>query len=152
MSQHSGASVDDHTSSTFHRGDTTSDAVANPFSTPQLSDFGHQSPPVSISPSFSSRLETYSSSHSDSNSRQLQFSEASVSGDGYGTARSRRRVERRALSLRSQASLRKPFPSTKLRGEIPKPWLQYPDPAQRWARIIFWSLFGLGFAASGISE
>ncbi|GFZ47910.1 hypothetical protein JCM24511_05657 [Saitozyma sp. JCM 24511] len=48
--------------------------------------------------------------------------------------------------------MRKPYPSTKLREEIPKPWLKYPDPAQRWARIIFWSLFALGFAASGANS
>jgi hypothetical protein len=64
----------------------------------------------------------------------------------------RRNLSRRTLSSQSIASLRKPYPSTKLRGEIHKPWLKYPDPAQRWAKILFWALFGLGFAASAVSE
>ena len=49
-------------------------------------------------------------------------------------------------------SNRKAFVSTRLKGEINKPWLEKPDPAQKWARwIVIGSLF-LGLALVGIRK
>lgn len=59
---------------------------------------------------------------------------------------------RRMLSTQSVLTLRKPYPSTRLTREIEKPWLKHPDPAHRWAKIIFWGLFGLSFAVAGASK
>lgn len=47
---------------------------------------------------------------------------------------------------------RAPFQSTRLKGEIYKPWLEKKDPAQRWARWITLASIVLGFAIAGISE
>ena len=46
---------------------------------------------------------------------------------------------------------RKPFESTRLKGEIYKPWLEKKDPAQRWARYITIASIFLGFAICGVS-
>jgi hypothetical protein len=54
---------------------------------------------------------------------------------------------KRPTSSGSTLIQRRAWPSTKLKGEIEKPWVKYPDPAHRWGKIIFWSLVGLGFAA-----
>jgi hypothetical protein len=45
---------------------------------------------------------------------------------------------------------RKPFQSTRLKGEIYKPWLEKKDPAQRWARwiTIVSIIIGIGAAAA----
>ncbi|KAK4685148.1 protection of telomeres protein 1, partial [Tremellales sp. Uapishka_1] len=48
------------------------------------------------------------------------------------------------------AQARKPFQSTRLKGEIYKPWLEKKDPAQRWARWITIGSIILGFAIAGI--
>ncbi|KAL7418821.1 hypothetical protein Q5752_006505 [Cryptotrichosporon argae] len=45
---------------------------------------------------------------------------------------------------------RKAAPSTKLRGDVYKPWLEHKDKATRWVAAIFWSLIGVGFAASAV--
>jgi len=58
---------------------------------------------------------------------------------------------KRPVSSGSTLFTRRAWPSTKLNGEIEKPWTKYPDPAHRWARIIFWALVGLGLAAGGAS-
>ncbi len=47
---------------------------------------------------------------------------------------------------------RKPFESTRLKGEIYKPWLEKKDPAQRWARYITLVSIVLGFVICGIRE
>lgn len=47
---------------------------------------------------------------------------------------------------------RKPFQSTRLKGEIYKPWLEEKDPAQRWARWITLVSIGLGFVIMAICE
>jgi hypothetical protein len=151
MSEHSGAtSVNGDSASSEDRRHTTPDAAANPFRTPQLSESGHQFSSFSSS-SILSRTPVRSSRSIFDSSRQLHFSGDSV-GSANELGRESRGILRRNLSSLSAASIRKPYPSTKLREEIPKPWLKYADPAQRWARIIFWSLFALGFAASGVSE
>lgn len=59
---------------------------------------------------------------------------------------------KRPISTQSTLNFRRAYPSTKLRGEIEKPWTKYPDPAHRWARIIFWICVGLGFAIGGVSK
>lgn len=61
---------------------------------------------------------------------------------------------KRSSSSRTTISgyVRKPYPSTKLQGEIDKPWKAYPDPAHRWGRAIFWALVFLGFIGAGASE
>lgn len=48
------------------------------------------------------------------------------------------------------ATNRKPFQSTRLKGEIYKPWLEKKDPAQRWARwiTIVSIIIGIGAAAA----
>ena len=45
---------------------------------------------------------------------------------------------------------RKPFQSTRLKGEIYKPWLEKRDPAQRWARWITLASIIIGFAVAGV--
>ena len=55
---------------------------------------------------------------------------------------------RRLLSSTSIQTFRKPHPSTKLRGEIPKPWLKYPDPAHRWSKVIFYSIIAVCIGAA----
>ncbi|RXK40041.1 hypothetical protein M231_02681 [Tremella mesenterica] len=45
---------------------------------------------------------------------------------------------------------RKPFQSTRLKGEIYKPWLEKTDPAQRWARWITLTSIFIGLAVAGI--
>ena len=47
---------------------------------------------------------------------------------------------------------RKPFESTRLKGEIYKPWLEKKDPAQRWARWITIVSILIGFAVAGVCE
>lgn len=47
---------------------------------------------------------------------------------------------------------RKPSESTRLKGEIYKPWLEKKDPAQRWARYITLASIAIGFVVCGISE
>jgi len=47
-------------------------------------------------------------------------------------------------------SNRKAFISTRLKGEIAKPWLEHPDPAQKWARWIIIGSLILGLAIIGI--
>lgn len=49
-------------------------------------------------------------------------------------------------------SNRKAFVSTRLKGEIYKPWLEHPDPAQKWARWITIGAMILGVAAAGVCE
>lgn len=57
------------------------------------------------------------------------------------------------ISMRSTGtSNRKAFVSTRLKGEIYKPWLETPDPAQRWARYIIIGSVVLGFVIVAISE
>ncbi len=53
---------------------------------------------------------------------------------------------------RSNATVRKPYPSTRLKGEIPKPWMQYKDPAHRWTVALFYILVFLGVAGGAASE
>ncbi|WVQ73286.1 hypothetical protein IAR50_002854 [Cryptococcus sp. DSM 104548] len=45
---------------------------------------------------------------------------------------------------------RKPFQSTRLKGEVYKPWLEKKDPALRWARWITLTSIFIGFAVVGI--
>lgn len=146
-------------------GDLVANGSSDPFTTPPRSESGQTSPSAS-SPSLSTPAQDpfqggsstpsspSSPSLNDPARRHLRFSTTSLSGAATAsrTTPFRRNLSRRTLSSQSIASLRKPHPSTKLRGEIHKPWLKYPDPAQRWARILFWSLFALGFAASAVSE
>lgn len=47
-------------------------------------------------------------------------------------------------------SSRKAFISTRLKGEIAKPWLEHPDPAQKWARWIIIGSLIVGLAIIGI--
>ena len=47
---------------------------------------------------------------------------------------------------------RKPFESTRLKGEIYKPWLEKKDPAQRWARWITIVSIIIGFALAAFCE
>lgn len=56
---------------------------------------------------------------------------------------------KRPASSGSTLLQRKAWPSTKLKGEIEKPWIKYPDPAHRWGKIVFWCLVGLGVVAGG---
>jgi len=59
---------------------------------------------------------------------------------------------KRPVSSGSTLFARRAWPSTKLRGEIEKPWVKYPDPAHRWGRIIFWALVGVGIAVGAASK
>ncbi|RSH92499.1 hypothetical protein EHS25_008915 [Saitozyma podzolica] len=156
MSSHSHSSRSDESlSSGIHQQHVSGHGISeqpDPFQTPPLSE----SPlsPSSSTPSISSPAEavptgTSSPSIPQSPPRRLRFSELSLSEAVLQGGPTRRGHSRRTLSSHSTVSLRKPYPSTKLRGEHPKPWLKYPDPAQRWARVIFWTLFAVGFAASG---
>lgn len=57
------------------------------------------------------------------------------------------------LSMRSSATTnRKAFVSTKLKGEVYKPWLERPDPAHRWARAIIIGSMVIGAAIAGLRE
>lgn len=47
---------------------------------------------------------------------------------------------------------RRPFQSTRLKGEIYKPWLEKQDPAMRWARWITLSSIFIGFVIAAVSE
>ena len=49
-------------------------------------------------------------------------------------------------------SSRKAFISTRLKGEIAKPWLEHPDPAQKWARWIIIGSLIVGLAIIGIRK
>lgn len=119
----------------------------------------------SMSPSHSSH-SLHSTSRSDTDhgapsssgesdpSRQRQNEEMASAtsdtprpGSGYTRSSSYRRS-----NTASTLNLRRPYPSTKLKGEIEKPWTKYPDPAHRWARVIFWALVTLGFAVGVVSE
>ncbi|WVQ83051.1 hypothetical protein IAT38_005189 [Cryptococcus sp. DSM 104549] len=56
-----------------------------------------------------------------------------------------------AAGAKHQAALnRKPFQSTRLKGEIYKPWLEKKDPAMRWARWITIASIFVGFAVAGV--
>lgn len=68
-------------------------------------------------------------------------------GSGYASSI----LFKRPISTQSTLHLRRPYPSTRLEGEIEKPWTKFPDPAHRWARVIFWVLVAAGFAAGGVS-
>ncbi|RSH89177.1 hypothetical protein EHS25_002289 [Saitozyma podzolica] len=110
-------------------GDLVANGSSDPFTTPPRSESGQTSPSAS-SPSLSTPAQD------------------PFQGGPLHLLRPLLRLS--TIRPGSIASLRKPYPSTKLRGEIHKPWLKYPDPAQRWAKILFWALFGLGFAASAV--
>lgn len=57
------------------------------------------------------------------------------------------------ISMRSTGTTnRKAFVSTRLKGEIYKPWLENPDPAQKWARWIIIGSVILGFGIVGLRE
>lgn len=50
------------------------------------------------------------------------------------------------------AAKRKPFESTRLKGEIYKPWLEKKDPAQRWAKYITIASIVIGIGLAGFCE
>lgn len=57
------------------------------------------------------------------------------------------------ISMRSTGTTnRKAFVSTRLKGDIYKPWLENPDPAQKWARWIIIGSVILGVSIVGIRE
>jgi len=112
----------------------------------------------------------FSSSHSNNESLPSLLSTSSLSGNSSpnpgssrpgmpnrnssrpGSSYSSAVQYKRPISSGSTLFARRAWPSTKLRGEIEKPWRQYPDPAHRWGKIIFWSLVGLGFAVGALCE
>jgi hypothetical protein len=106
------------------------------FSSGASSSHGRSTPPLEPSSPAASRPTTI---HRDRHESYRSY--ASSSGLLY----------KRPISNGSSLNFRRPYPSTKLRGEIEKPWTKYPDPAHRWARIIFWVLVALGFAVGGVS-
>jgi hypothetical protein len=62
------------------------------------------------------------------------------------------RNEKFEKEKRAGGMTRKPFESTRLKGEIYKPWLEKRDPAQRWARWITIVSIILGIAICGVRE
>jgi hypothetical protein len=111
----------------------------------------------------------FSSSHSNSESLPSLLSNSSLSGTPSpnpgpsrpsmqqrlssrpGSAYTSATQYKRPVSSGSTLFARRAWPSTKLRGEIEKPWVKYPDPAHRWGRIIFWALVGVGIAVGAAS-
>jgi hypothetical protein len=66
---------------------------------------------------------------------------------------SSKRESKRDTTKPAGAGLKRmPFQSTRLKGEIYKPWLEKKDPAQRWARWITIISIILGIGAAGASE
>ena len=53
---------------------------------------------------------------------------------------------------KSSKKVRKPYHSTRLGKPIDKPWMKYRDPAQRWAKLIFWGLGALGVMSGIVGE
>lgn len=111
------------------------------FSTPVRSG---QSIPRSPSTAGSSRSSTHESNHE-------QVSPRNSFAPNYQSKSARSLTlsfptHKRLASTVSVSTFRKPYRSTKLNGEIAKPWIMYPDPAHRWAKAIFWGLFALSFA------
>jgi hypothetical protein len=51
-----------------------------------------------------------------------------------------------------QSTNRKPFQSTRLKGDIYKPWLEKRDPAQRWAKYITLASIVIGIGAAAACE
>lgn len=120
---------------------------------------------LNSSPSHTSGLS--SSGSTQSLHRQSQSSRSPPSAVSRQTGGSDHMLRQRVTSSSSLAPqmkrysssrsiltgcIRKPYPSTKLEGEIEKPWMRYPDPAHRWGRIIFWTIVALGFVGAGASE
>lgn len=107
----------------------------------------------------------FSSSLSNNESQPSLLSESSLSGTPSpntgpsrptmpnrlssrpGSAYTSATQYKRPVSSGSTLFARRAWPSTKLKGEIEKPWVKYPDPAHRWGRIIFWILVALGIVA-----
>lgn len=66
------------------------------------------------------------------------------------STRSGRTLGQRSFMSTKTATNRKAFVSTRLKGEVYKPWLEKPDPAQRWARWIIIGSFVLGLGCAGL--
>lgn len=118
---------------------------------------GSGSPSDSASATGSTSPYLDSSSKGPSRASQQFFSAPSPSsylprlgsGSGVGGGTYKRSTTTSAILTLNP---RRPRPSTKLRGEIEKPWTKYPDPAHRWSKIIFWVLAALGLASGALSE
>lgn len=102
--------------------------------------YGHSQPP-SRAPSIYSRAPSNYTGHQ---------------GDLFRRASSARLSIPRRTTLTETpggaAAFRKPRKSTQLRDEIPKPWLKYKDPAHRWAKWIFWSLWVASLALVAVCK
>jgi len=117
---------------------------------PSLGSQGSISASASASGSSSDHTSSNNTSPVPGPVRPAMASRASSrqSGSGYTSAVS----YKRPVSSGSTLFARKAWPSTKLKGEIEKPWVKYPDPAHRWGKIIFWVLVALGFVAGAASR
>lgn len=98
-----------------------------------------------------------------------EYGDASRASSMFSGFKRRSKAPSRAQSVRSAAgksfrsgmtgktnattmTARKPFQSTRLKGEIYKPWLEHKDPALRWARWITIACILVGFGLAGYSE
>jgi hypothetical protein len=98
-----------------------------------------------------------------------EYGDASRASSMFSGFKRRSKAPSRAQSVRSAAgksfrsgmtgktnattmTARKPFQSTRLKGEIYKPWLEHKDPALRWARWITLFCIAVGFGLAGYSE
>lgn len=75
---------------------------------------------------------------------------STISGKGKGTWGAGAGQDKSGGGKTGPGTNRKPFQSTRLKGEIYKPWLEKKDPAQRWARwiTIVSIIIGIGAAAA----
>ena len=120
-----------HLSSARHSTVRFSSSVSNSESLPSLrSDSSSGTPSPNTGPSRPPMPNRSSSRPGESYTSSVQY--------------------KRPVSTGSSLFARKAWPSTKLKGEIEKPWRKYPDPAHRWGKIIFWTLVGLGFAVGAL--
>lgn len=98
-----------------------------------------------------------------------EYGDASRASSMFSGFKRRNKAPSRAQSVRSAAgksfrsgmtgrtnattmTARKPFQSTRLKGEIYKPWLEHKDPALRWARWITLFCIAAGCGLGGYSE
>lgn len=154
------------TSSSYHGDQNTSPSPAHrrrAIKSPAPSTTGilRFSTPVRGSQSTAGSPSTEAGSSRDSSSAN-ESSQGSVSPRGsfapnYNSKSARSLAfnfptHKRLPSSQSVSTFRKPYRSTKLKGEIEKPWIMYPDPGHRWAKAIFWGLFSCSFAVAAASE
>jgi hypothetical protein len=133
-------------------GDTvpSSSILTTTFSSPPQSSVrftSHYSTRESLS-----SLLTSSSSGGTSPTTGPSRPRSSQQNSGHASSYTSAVQYKRPISNGSTLFAKRARPSTKLKGEIEKPWVKYPDPAHRWGKVIFWSFVACGLAVGALGE